>query len=431
MLLKISTSLYEPSEFKSETSPHASTFKPKDVDPGTSKNVAATQSPRPSVLEIEQQTDTPIEQPLTEVEKFVKEAWPEALLDRDIDDKSFTNVKNKVIIKAEWRLVKADIHVFEKLNEIQSALRVALVPYCIWTERLAHEMSSDFKGICVWANERRNLKWIELLHAIFKNMELHDCLHSSLTVFAGISPDKGDSIYSFAWRLRSAFYGLSQTDRVSRTTRTMITDLCSKYLPRVWTLGEPSLDRLRNSQRVEKVVQIAERVCKWSSEDKHFVKTSETYLSSMDVATSQNDLNLYPAIEYPPDSVYVNHCDVCFHCQKEGHWANNFPNKHRYHQNFGRHTIERIDNTHRIGNTHRNPNPSKGNSRVLVPQSPKHLLHQLTLNNRTYLVNSDELYKDHQVNPSQIGCLDPGQNDDEIDLDNLINDMDREYPEKQ
>ncbi|CAD6503661.1 BgTH12-03320 [Blumeria graminis f. sp. triticale] len=210
--------------------------------------------------------------------------------------------------KAEWRLVKADIHVFEKLSEIQSALRVALVPYPIWTERLTHEMSGDFKGIRVWANERRNLKWVELLHAKFKNMKRHDCIHSPLTVFASISPDKGDSIYSFDWRLRSAFYGLSQTDRVSRTTRTMITDLCSKYLPRVWTLTEPSLDGLRNDQRVEKLVQIAERVCKWSSEDKHFVKTSENYSSSMD--TSQNDLNLHPAIKHPPDSVYTNHGDI-------------------------------------------------------------------------------------------------------------------------
>ncbi|VDB87790.1 Bgt-51813 [Blumeria graminis f. sp. tritici] len=55
------------------------------------------------------------------MEKFVKDAWPEALLARNIEDNMYTSSKNRVVIKPEYRLKKADITVFEKLRHIQSA----------------------------------------------------------------------------------------------------------------------------------------------------------------------------------------------------------------------------------------------------------------------------------------------------------------------
>ncbi|KHJ33781.1 hypothetical protein EV44_g3553 [Erysiphe necator] len=56
---------------------------------------------------------------LTNVEKSVKETWTETLLDKDMDHHSFTSAKNKVVLKPERRLTRANTDVFDKLSEIQ------------------------------------------------------------------------------------------------------------------------------------------------------------------------------------------------------------------------------------------------------------------------------------------------------------------------
>ena len=65
-------------------------------------------------------------------EAFVKKAWPEAIFPDDIDDQSYTSVKNKIVLKPEWRLVEANSEVFTKLTRIQTALQMALVLYHLW-----------------------------------------------------------------------------------------------------------------------------------------------------------------------------------------------------------------------------------------------------------------------------------------------------------
>lgn len=71
-------------------------------------------------------------------------------------------------IKPEWRFVKANIHPFEKIIEIKLAFRIALVSYHLWTELLVHKISGDLAGIFVWTSERKNVSWVALLNAIFK-----------------------------------------------------------------------------------------------------------------------------------------------------------------------------------------------------------------------------------------------------------------------
>ena len=138
-----------------------------------------------------------------------------------------------------------------------------------------------------------------------------------MTIFASMRPEKDDSIQSFARRLRNAFFRLSRADRTSTTIRSMITDICSRYLPRVWSLIELSLNRLRNDQRVEKVVQIAERVSRWDTEEKNFI--SDPQMSTMlSLPTSSNDTNLNLVSEKNTDPAYVNNSDVCFQCNKSG-----------------------------------------------------------------------------------------------------------------
>ncbi|KAI0997839.1 hypothetical protein K3495_g10352 [Podosphaera aphanis] len=86
---------------------------------------------------------------LTQGEKFVIKAWPEAILPCDIDDDVFTSAKNRVTLRPEWRLITADAAVFHKLLQIQNALQTALVPYRLWPQRLTLEMGGDFHGVRV------------------------------------------------------------------------------------------------------------------------------------------------------------------------------------------------------------------------------------------------------------------------------------------
>ena len=41
------------------------------------------------------------DRPLSDTEKLVKEAWPEALLSRDVDDNSYSSAKNKIVFRPE------------------------------------------------------------------------------------------------------------------------------------------------------------------------------------------------------------------------------------------------------------------------------------------------------------------------------------------
>ena len=62
-------------------------------------------------------------------ESFVKEAWPQALLAKDVMHDEFASIKKKVSLRPELRLATADSTIFIKLAKIQSAFRITLVPY--------------------------------------------------------------------------------------------------------------------------------------------------------------------------------------------------------------------------------------------------------------------------------------------------------------
>lgn len=89
--------------------------------PETSTSILApANSPRnnPKVFTLQDVRSLSDTSAFTPTEKYVKDAWPKALLRRDVIDDSYSSNKNKVIVKQEWRLSKADTPVFDKLNEI-------------------------------------------------------------------------------------------------------------------------------------------------------------------------------------------------------------------------------------------------------------------------------------------------------------------------
>ncbi|CAD6498927.1 BgTH12-04583 [Blumeria graminis f. sp. triticale] len=135
---------------------------------------------------------------LTPGKKFVKEAWPQALLAHEINHEAYTRIKNKVVIRPDLRLDKANSTVFLKLAEIQSALGIALVPYWYWPQRLYLERKEDFQGTRVWAEENPSTTWYLLLEDIFKIMQRLDVLHSPRTLFSHLSAKHGEDINFFA-----------------------------------------------------------------------------------------------------------------------------------------------------------------------------------------------------------------------------------------
>ena len=108
-----------------------------DADQNISKEIQREQSePSSSQLPKKERNSSPIKrdfqgriqfsksetnQNLTESEKFVKRAWPEAIFPENVQDDSYASAKNKVVLKPESRLVTAQVEVFEKPLQIQNA----------------------------------------------------------------------------------------------------------------------------------------------------------------------------------------------------------------------------------------------------------------------------------------------------------------------
>ncbi|KHJ34625.1 hypothetical protein EV44_g3373 [Erysiphe necator] len=270
---------------------------------------------------------------LTPGEKFVKKAWPEAIFPGSIQDDAFTSVKNKVILKPEWQLIRADSEVFLKLSNIQNALQMALIPYHLWSQRVIMDMSGDFHGVRVWAMGKHPT-WILLLEAIFATMQRLNVLHSPLTTFSLLSPKNNESPQAFTWRLRDAYYNLSGTDRTSDSTRDLLKELVQTNLPRTWTLAFPHTFSSNNQEIVEMVVQFSSQIMKWPLEDK---MTRNSHINTLD---NIGPVDL-PTIETPSfktsenevveEETYVSNEDICYACGKKGHWANKCPHYQNQH----------------------------------------------------------------------------------------------------
>ncbi|VCU39333.1 Bgt-51808 [Blumeria graminis f. sp. tritici] len=342
------------------------------------------------------------------MEKFVKDAWPEALLARNIEDNMYTSSKNRVVIKPEYCLKKADITVFEKLRHIQSAFPIALVPYHLWAERLSHELDEDFMGIRVWSASRHNLTWVEILHAIFVAMTDHDALCSPLTTFSSVAPIKMESVIFFTKRFRRAFYMLSANDRNSPSVTTMITDICSKHLPRIWTLAEPSMNNLLNYQRIEKVVQVTERVCNWSKEEQTFTFDSSPSLNTM-IEQPLTDAHTFSTadsafLQGMTDQAFPTNNNLCYCCGKKGHWANTCHHQREMPRN-SRTQIEpqkrgiqycQPDLTQRFNALRSKPSMVRSNHQTTSNNQPQR--------NKSYIVNTKDFTDEEWESLQKLGA---------------------------
>ncbi|VDB84225.1 Bgt-20623 [Blumeria graminis f. sp. tritici] len=269
---------------------------------------------------------------LTPGEKFVKEAWPQALLAHEVNHEAYTSIKNKVIIRPELRLDKANSTVFSKLAEIQSVFRIALVPYWYWPQRLCLDMKEDFQCTRVWAEENPATTWPLLLEAIFKTMQRLDVLHSPRTIFSRLAARDGEDVKSFTTRIRECYYGLSKQDRGSNTTRDTLSDITKTYLPHIWTHLQPMMVGRSNSDGVKLLVQIATRISKWPAQANLCVSAYTNSSSKLMISDPrQNQPLVFPIQEKADMTSPKLECSFpvrdgsCAICKKMGHWARECP----------------------------------------------------------------------------------------------------------
>lgn len=100
------------------------------------------------------------------------------------------------------------------------------------------------------------------------------------------------------------------------------------------------MPKLQNYQKIEKIVQITKRVCKWPNETNQFAPHGSSLPSlPAELSTSENNMN-YPSHENllhnETDEAYAIRNNVCFRCHQQEHWANNCPEK-RYNTNAAPH----------------------------------------------------------------------------------------------
>lgn len=365
---------------------------------------------------------------LTSGEKFVKEAWPQALLQKDVQDDQFTSIKNKVILRPELRLSKVDATTFTKLSEIQTAFRIALVPYWYWPQRLCLEMSEDFQGIRVWVEENSSVSWVMLLEAIFTMMQQLDLLHSPRTIFTRLAVNTGENIVSFASRLRSAFYQLSKNDRECDSVRDTFVDIVKTGMPQVWLHVQPQMKDKSTREGIELLVQIANRMMSWPSQINLCTNSATSFptpqvnianplLNDTQVFPSNNtDIPLHPNLT--TESALPIRDDTCHICKRKGHWAKDCLQKnHRYmqpHHNRQLQNDDRYDNLKkRFSNlTNKKRQPELSNKRYYKPNN----------NQKSYLVelndkNTDELL--YETCPNN-NCEHHEQIDTDDELDKIF-----------
>ncbi|KHJ32830.1 hypothetical protein EV44_g3498 [Erysiphe necator] len=218
----------------------------------------------------------------------------------------------------------ANADVFKKLSNIQNALQIALIPYHLWAQRVAIEMSGDFSSVRIWSAGKR-LSWILFLEGIFTTMQRLNVLDSPFTTFSLLTPKDTESAHAFAWRLRDTFYNLSGIDRQSDTTRDLLKEILMTHLPRVWTISSPQLINSDNHEIVELIVQVASQVAKWRIEDKLLNETNQTenLFNPPSLETPSFNSNENPKISQALSTVFPSTEDICYTCGRKGHWSKN------------------------------------------------------------------------------------------------------------
>ncbi|KAI2471850.1 hypothetical protein F4781DRAFT_385262 [Annulohypoxylon bovei var. microspora] len=304
----------------------------------------------------------------TNQEGKVKQIWPEAVLPTEAYGFPKCEEKNKVVIPSSLKLIWADHTVLDKLSEIQNRLKVALVPYSLWTTRISTELSGDFQQVAVYVRTWKPT-WVTFLEAVFQVLEEHHVLHSPLTVFTTLLPQQNESLVNFMRRMREAFYRLPVRTRDSHQNREILINLLRTYAPSVWLSLHDQIGPLNTAQAVEEAVRRAALITQTSVESKIY-STPATTIALHGTTAPFYNLRISEATTTQPGVAQLEPQDStktvpmaaqqatisdprqddrqvsstreesgfaarasdneCFNCNKKGHWAKDCTQKPRF-----------------------------------------------------------------------------------------------------
>jgi hypothetical protein len=375
------------------------------------------------------------------------------------------SARSKVTFPKELRLTIADATVLDKLEKIQTYLRVSMIPYAQWPSRVILELTGDFASVARWATANHPT-WPLLVEAIVQILAQHHVLHMQVTQFSTLLPFKDEAYANFAWRLRDAFFKLSRTQQTTPIVRSILVDKIRTNMPSVFAEITDKINTLAATDLMEEIVWRA-RVHNTKAIEKSIYGNPQTTVQLQGTSAPFYDLQIGPATadkpgvaQIKPPNAQVTQTVIsdpplddrtvhpteeltpfppsktdfagaaqerdnkCFNCGKQGHWAQNCrvkPKQPPFSRPDGRRVTlkgvlynddKRSALTDRVRNTVTNwRNKGRGNPRSRGPQ-----------NTRVHLVDADDPDEDRRDPISRV------EDDDDVDelLEGIFSDLDIE-----
>lgn len=113
----------------------------------------------------------------TEFERRVKLVWPHAMTQAQAARHGQTKATNKVSFPQRLKLRWVNNEVLSNLEELQSRLVDALIPYELWPKKVVFMLDGDFCNVRDYTMRFR-ITWFTFLEAIIQTLDKHNALQA-------------------------------------------------------------------------------------------------------------------------------------------------------------------------------------------------------------------------------------------------------------
>ena len=152
----------------------------------------------------------------TEFERRVKLVWPQAMTQAQAARHGQTKATNKVSFPQRLKLRWVNNEVLSNLEELQSRLVNALIPYELWPYKVVFMLDGDdFRNVRDYT-QRFHITWFTFLEAIIQTLDKHNASNRSAVAFVTMLPFQGETSVSLGVCVRhSSEYRLQPAIRIT------------------------------------------------------------------------------------------------------------------------------------------------------------------------------------------------------------------------